>query len=73
MPFLQGVYDKDYDEMKEMYKADNIWARMVRSQNYFGSNGGTKLSTKLNYRMGIYHIAASYNSYEITAYKGKYP
>ena len=24
MPYLQGVYDKDYDEMKEMYKVDKI-------------------------------------------------
>ena len=48
MPYLQGVYDKDYDEMKEMYKVDKIWAKIVSSQNYFGSEGGTTLSTRLN-------------------------
>ena len=73
MPFLQGNYDKDYEVMKEMYKSDKIWAKIVSSQNYFGSEGGTKLKTRFNKRMGIYQIATSYNSYEIAAYKGKYP
>ena len=48
MPFLQGNYDKDYEVMKEMYKSDKIWAKIVSSQNYFGSEGGTTLSTRLN-------------------------
>ena len=73
MPFLQGVYDNDEIKIKEMYKADKIWAKMVSSQNYFGSEGGKTLKTRLNQRMEIYHIATSYNSYEIAAYKGKYP
>ena len=73
LPFSLGVYEESTEYLLKTEFKEKQWAKKVCYQNWFGNEGGRKLNIRWNIKVGIYHIAASYKSYEILASKGKYP